>query len=371
MCILLPRVPHNIKPKIASTSSFLVVLAPYSNTEPQHRAQAGVVRSYYILAVCISVRIQGMSEMKLRAFSINNPEITKSESDLLAKLRHALKTTQSSNERRMLLSSDDPQKEEDLLSYFSDPEEPGCQFCTMLRLAPGNEVQHISGSLFDKSRFTISDLHNTDLDTAAIYKSHFYFSASKNFIVTNLPGNITILRLQTYINWLTQGLYEISPLIEEALVPQLADIRNITVKDPIRESGFLGQDSETKKSVFNIASYAIEQVKKMLTETAKLSDHELSQMISAKLVIEFSKPKKADSEELKKAYSALLKPMSDLDNFSVRTRDNKTVAKGRDILRVKPVKIDLTEGGRPNENTVRQEMARFLIELENETKTSG
>lgn len=314
-----------------------------------------------------------MVNIKLRAFSIQNPEIGKAESDLLQQLRTVLINSQSANDRRMLLSSDDPSKEEDLLSFFSDPNEAdGPQFCTMLRIAPGKEVQHISGTLFGKPRFTISDLHNEDLDTEAVYKSHYYFSASKNFIVTNLPGNITVLRLQTYINWITKKLYEISPVIEVSQIPQLADIRNITVSDPIpTQSDTAKTAEETKKSVFNLTSLAINKVKSMLTETADLSDHELSQMISAKLVIEFARPKKADSEQLQKAYAALLKPVADLDNFSVRTRNNKIVAKGKDILRSKSVKIDVTEGGRANENTIRQEMARLLLELENEKKNSG
>ncbi|MGR7948855.1 hypothetical protein ACU6HM_06210 [Alcaligenes sp. RM2] len=313
-----------------------------------------------------------MSNMKLRAFSIGNTDIAKGESDLLLKLRDILRGNVSANERRMQLSTDDPLREEDLLSYYSDPDEHGYQFCTMLRLAPGNDVQHISDSLFGKSRFTISDLHSTDLEAAAIYKSHYYFSSSPNFIVTNLPGNVTVLRLQTYINWLTKCLYEISPLIEESQLSQLADIRNITVRDPVLDpQSSRPQSPETKRSVFDIASYAMEKVKNMLTETEALSDHELSQMISAKLVIEFARPKKSDSEALKKAYAALLKPVADLENFSVRTRDDKVVAKGQDILRVKAVKIDLTELGRPNEQTVKQEMEKFLLELEHEKKASS
>ncbi|MGG4603148.1 hypothetical protein ACLPHZ_20645, partial [Alcaligenaceae bacterium Me47] len=144
------------------------------------------------------------------------------------------------------------------------------------------------------------------------------------------------------------------------------------VRDPVLDpQSPRPQSPETKRSVFDIASYAMEKVKNMLTETEALSDHELSQMISAKLVIEFARPKKSDSEALKKAYAALLKPVADLENFSVRTRDDRVVAKGQDILRVKAVKIDLTELGRPNEQTVKQEMEKFLLELEHEKKASS
>ncbi len=311
--------------------------------------------------------------MNLRAFSVNNPELDKLESDLVHKLRKALQNSKSANDRRMVLNIEDPNQEEDLLSYFSEPDEIDVpQFCTMLRLSPGKDVQHINDTLFNKSRFTISDLNNTELDTAAIYQSHYYFSASGNFITTNLPGNITVQRLQTYVNWHTGGLYEIFPIVEKSKISQLADIRNITVSDPVSEAKRPVKGVEnTKKTVFNLAAIALDAVKNMLTDTTELDDLELSQMISAKLVIEFAKPKKADDETLQKAYAALLKPVADLEHFSIKTRDNKTVAKGKDILRMKTVKIDSTEGGKPNENTIRQEMARFLLELKHETKASG
>lgn len=313
--------------------------------------------------------------MNLRAFFIHNPELDKTSSDLFQKLKETLKNSKCANERRMELNSDDPSNEEDLLSYFSDSTTSSAsQFCTMLRLAPGKDVQHISNTLFNKSKFSISDLDNTELDAAAIHKSHYYFSISENFLVTNLPGNTTILRLQTYLNWLTNGLYQINPVVEPSKVQQLSDIRNITVTDPISGSHHVAsqaREAETKKSVFNLAAYALESVRKMLNETSNLSDHDLSQMISARLIIEFARPKKADSEEMKKAYSALLKPVADLDHLSIRTRDNKTITKGSDILRKKSVKIDLTEGGRTNEQTVQQEMIRFLLELENEKKTAS
>ncbi|MBV6272157.1 hypothetical protein KVP09_04380 [Alcaligenaceae bacterium CGII-47] len=313
--------------------------------------------------------------MNLRAFFIHNPELDKASSDLFHKLQESLKKSKSANERRMELNSDDPSKEEDLLSYFSDPDDvSSAQFCTMLRLAPGKDAQHISNKLFNKDRFLISDLDSTELDAEAIYKNHYYFNISNSFLVTNLPGNTTILRLQTYINWLTNALYQINPVIEAKKIQQLADIKNITIIDPISNVIYptsSENESETKKSVFDLAKYTLDSIRKMLTDAGSLTDHELSQMISAKLIIEFAKPKKADSEEMQRAYSALLKPVADLDHLSIRTRDNKTITKGTDIQRRKSVKIDLTESGRINEQTVQQQMALFLLELENEKKAAS
>ena len=307
-----------------------------------------------------------MVAIKLRAFEITNTDINKMHSDVKDKLKSFLKNSKTVHERRMLLNTEDPQKEEDFISNFSkDNLLMDVIFCTMLRVAFGNNVQHINTHLFEKPNFTIEELNNSTLDTDAIYKNHYYFALNNNYLVTNLQGNITITRLQTYLNWLLNDLYEISPLLAEEIVPSISDIKDIVVKDtsiyPTKES-----ENSTQRSSFDLGKIALNLIKNALIDSDKLSDIELEQMISARLVIEFKKPRKSDSESLKKAYSALLKPVSDLDNFEFVTRDNKKIIKGKKILRVKEVSIETTDSGLLNEAQLSQEMIRFIRDLENE-----
>lgn len=307
-----------------------------------------------------------MVAIKLRAFEITNTDINKMHSDVKDKLKSFLKNSKTVNERRMLLNTEDPQKEEDFISNFSkDNLLMDVIFCTMLRVAFGNNVQHINTHLFEKPNFTIEELNNSTLDTDAIYKNHYYFALNNNYLVTNLQGNITITRLQTYLNWLLNDLYEISPLLAEEIVPSISDIKDIVVKDtsiyPTKES-----ENSTQRSSFDLGKIALNLIKNALIDSDKLSDIELEQMISARLVIEFKKPKKSDSESLKKAYSALLKPVSDLENFEFVTRDNKKIIKGKQILRIKEVSIETTDSGLLNEAQLSQEMIRFIRDLENE-----
>lgn len=307
-----------------------------------------------------------MVAIKLRAFEITNTDINKMHSDVKDKLKSFLKNSKTVNERRMLLNTEDPQKEEDFISNFSkDNLLMDVIFCTMLRVAFGNNVQHINTHLFEKPNFTIEELNNSTLDTDSIYKNHYYFALNNNYLVTNLQGNITITRLQTYLNWLLNDLYEISPLLAEEIVPSISDIKDIVVKDtsiyPTKES-----ENSTQRSSFDLGKIALNLIKNALIDSDKLSDIELEQMISARLVIEFKKPKKSDSESLKKAYSALLKPVSDLDNFEFVTRDNKKIIKGKQILRIKEVSIETTDSGLLNEAQLSQEMIRFIRDLENE-----
>ncbi|HFE9653323.1 hypothetical protein OHW45_06080 [Acinetobacter baumannii] len=311
-----------------------------------------------------------MAIAKLRAFEIINSDINKKQSDLGDKLRSKLQTSIAVNDRRMLLNAEDPQKEEDLISDFAKNSSVGDPlFCTMLRVALGNNVHHIDGTLFSKPNFTISELNNSIVNAEAIYKNHYYFAVNNNFLITNMPGNLTITRLQTYLNWLLNDLYELNPLVAEDAMPELSNIKDIVVRDPVTGGNIASTAGKpTFGKTFNIGKAAIELVKQALNDTKDISDHQLEQMISAKLVIEFKKPKKDDDEQIKRAFGALLKPVSDLDNFEFMTRGNKRIIKGKKILRVKEVTIETTDSNLLNEAQLSQEMNRFIRELENERK---
>lgn len=314
-----------------------------------------------------------MAIAKLRAFEIINSDINKKQSDLGDKLRLKLQTSTAVNDRRMLLNAEDPQKEEDLISDFAKNSEEGDPFfCTMLRVALGNNVQHIDNTLFSKKNFTISDLNSSVVNAEAIYKNHYYFSVNNNFLITNMPGNLTITRLQTYLNWLLNDLYEVNPLVAQDAMPELSNIKDIIVRDPVTGSSVATNSGKSSfGKTFNIGKAALGLVREALTDAKDISDHQLEQMISAKLVIEFKKPKKDDDEQIKRAFGALLKPVSDLDNFEFMTRNNKKIIKGKKLLRVKDVTIETTDTHLLNEAQLSQEMNRFIRELENERKQAS
>ena len=311
-----------------------------------------------------------MAIAKLRAFEIINSDINKKQSDLGDKLRAKLQSSTAVHDRRMLLNAEDPQKEEDLISDFAKNSSTGDPiFCTMLRVALGNNVQHIDGTLFSKQNFTIAELNNSVVNAEAIYKNHYYFAVNNNFLITNMPGNLTITRLQTYLNWLLNDLYEVNPLVAEDAMPELSDIKDIVVRDPVTGGAITPSSGKpTFGKTFNIGKVALDMVREALNDTKDITDHQLEQMISAKLVIEFKKPKKDDDEQIKRAFGALLKPVSDLDNFEFMTRNNKRIIKGKKLLRVKDVTIETTDSNLLNEAQLSQEMSRLIRELENERK---
>ena len=90
-------------------------------------------------------RITVSDGMKLRAFTIDNPDFNQRSTDILSALRNKLLTSENANSRKMVLNEQDENREADLISnYNHDSADQEPLFCTMLRIAPGNNVQHVS-----------------------------------------------------------------------------------------------------------------------------------------------------------------------------------------------------------------------------------
>lgn len=313
--------------------------------------------------------------IRLRAFKIKNADITRCYSEAKSLLLTKLNSTGKVKDRCMLLSSEDPKKEQDLISYYQISEQTNSVSCTMLRIAPSNDLDKIPDDLLEKKTFTIEELESTDIESAAICKDHYYFAISDDYLVTNLPLNKTISSLQTYICWLTNNeLIEFTPVVDANNLVQLKDLRSIVVRDPSplplsesdpenRSQAMLTTESSTK---IKLTEAVIGYLKSVMSNIATFEQIQNNQLISAELLIKFKKPKKMTKEKYADILGACLKPVSDLDNISFKRIDGKTDVKGKDVLKTKLVGIEITETGKLIEQQVFQEMGKYLVELKNE-----
>lgn len=327
-------------------------------------------------------------KITLRAFEVKNTSLTESSSNAKTLLMSRLDELKAAKSRCMVLNHDDPNQERDLISYFKEAAVSNSVFCTMLRISSDSDVQHITDTLFEKQFFTMDEIDSEHIDTSAICKNHYYFSLNDDFLVTNLPGNKTISRLQTYLSWFTNNeLLEFTPAISAKDKTLLSDLRGIVVKDPdpigdgsslpsvsssstdvMAPSGNSGV-AESKKTI-KLTDQVLELLKKSVTGLKTLDEIAIGQMISAELLIKFSKPRKMTTQEYQKILGAYLKPVSDLDNVTFKRKDGKSEVKGRDLLRTQTVDIETTQSGKIVEQQLLQEMSRFLLDLKNEKNTS-
>ena len=302
--------------------------------------------------------------INLRAFEIVNSSVTQAHSDLFQKLKNRLNSSIVTDRAMLLNMSDKSSQEQDLISFYEAQDGLDMPvFCVLLRASIDDNAQHIDKALFKQNTFKIDDIKDNPLGPGVIYKRHFYFTAYKNHIVTTLPGNITIKGLQTYLNWFLNDLYEINPKINSKKISELSDIENIKVRDPINAQSE-GEHEKTHILTRMLRHLSREAVRNFITDTPNISEEQLEQMVSAELLLKFRRPKKNDPEALKKAYSAILKPVADLDNYQVKRRNSSTIYSGKDIVESKVVYIEELEKNRINERQLEQEMRKYIIELE-------
>ncbi|MFV0377996.1 MAG: hypothetical protein ACK5JD_11935 [Mangrovibacterium sp.] len=301
--------------------------------------------------------------LKLRAFRIENNEITQSNSGILNNITNKLQGSIAET-RRMQLNSEDIKREEDLISDFSISQQ---KFVSgvVLRITHAEDVPNIPDTFLKHEKISINELENIEAGTSIIYKEHYYFLLNNDFVITNLQSNINIKRLQVYINWLLEKerasmLYEFTPIVVSQNETKLSDIKKITVKD--KTVNFMDKQDDTGHKKFALSLDLLTDLIKDVSSLDKIIDNNI---VSAELLIKFTKPRKMSEADYQKIMGAYMKPISETDDISFSTKKNGVIT-GSDILKTKSVDIELTETNKINEPQLYQEMEKFLNELINE-----
>lgn len=307
--------------------------------------------------------------LKLRAFSLVNMDINHNESNLLALLSNKLKDSVM-NDRRMPINPDDPQHEEDLIANF-DLRMKGndCIMIagTMLRIASVEDIPNITDDILNKQKVDIETLESIKSDSKVIYKSHYYFAVNNNFLVTTLPANRTITAYQTYINEYLKDvredrLYEFSPLLTKSEKVKFSDVKSIKIGSKDYNIGDASRkDRNSPLFVKRITNVAKDILKNIMEESKDLKQILDEEIVSAELVLKFSK-RKNKAKETAKALSAFLKPISETDGIELTTKEGGKIT-ASDVLKTKLVSIELTESKHISEAQLFQEMEKFLSEL--------
>ena len=292
----------------------------------------------------------------LRAFKIENSDITRSSLDVKELLEAKLGSTMVSD-RRMTLNSND--NEEDLICDYHVSN--NFVFAAILRIKPSGEMPNIPDALFNDNKFLISELDELEVESSIVYKDHYYFLMNNEFLITNLPRTTTIARLQTYINYILEEerestIYEFTPLIKQSPQYRLQDLKTVKIQDPA--INVLDGDeggSETR-------SLSLWSVMDLLSSVRGIDSHKLDQIVSAELTLKFKKPRDMSANDYQRIIGAQLKPLSDAENVTFVPKVGSPV-KGSEIMVTKNVEIEQIESGKLSEQHLRQEMELFLREL--------
>lgn len=302
--------------------------------------------------------------LSLRAFRIENTSLTESDSDILKFLQAVLTPESTALQRRMLLNIEDPNR--DLLANFSWSKNNSYMFGMMLRIIPGDNGGVISEELFNQRTISMADVSAGSPDQSQ-YKDHFYFALNNDYLVTNLPGNVTIHRLQTYINWLLDGvrgenLFQFTELTKLPEGVSLSDIKSIQLVGSSEPSLFdEGSTIQIHQGIYKLTSKLLSAL--FGEDTKSLERLLRSQLVEAQLLIKIPKrTKRVSEEEYNRAMSAVVTNIPNNSGLVINTKDGNKYT-GEAVKVKKQVSIEYISANRIVEEQLKQEMELFLSEI--------
>lgn len=299
-----------------------------------------------------------MKTLILRYFDVNCPALT-SDSSIVERLINKLRSSASS--RMMPVNKCESQKSDLIPDFLVTTQGKKLIAGTYLRIANSTDVPIITEEMLKQDQFKVSTINNKASAHEKTCLDYFYFCMSDDKLVVTLDSRSSINRIETYTNWLLNtkdsgAMVSFNPIVDDTTV-SAADLKQITIFNNssilIGESDSFAEKSES--SVINIAKGAI---MKLFNDTDNLVNLFEENICSAKLVINFTRPRNMDKEEYnRKTIGASLKPISDLDSIKIQTNGKKM--KGSDVLKTEAIEVD-DDGGIINEQEVYQKMIQKL-----------
>ncbi len=305
-------------------------------------------------------------KLTLRAFRIENPNLTEAHSHILGLLQQVLTENSTAAQRRMPLNAEDPDR--DLLANFVWATNNAYMFGMMLRIIPADSGGMLSEEMFNKRTITMADV-NAGNPEQSQYKDHFYFALNNNYLVTNLAGNINIGRLQTYINWLLEGvrgerlfqLTELTKLPDGVPLNQIKDIQFVGGGTTVAAAPTENEPSTLSTTLSNISDSVLEML--MGHDSANLDKLRANQLVEARLFLKLKgKPREMAQEEFQRVMGAIATNITNDSGIVVRTKDGNNYT-GEAVKIKKPVTVECIAANRIVEEQLKQEMELFLNEV--------
>lgn len=240
-------------------------------------------------------------------------------------------------------------------------------FGLMLRIIPADNGGVISEELFSQPTITMAQVNAGHPDQSQ-YKDHFYFALNNNYLVTSLAGNINIDRLQTYINWLLEGvrgerLFQFTELTKLPDGVQLSQIKDIQFVGGGNVVAATPTENEPTTFSARLGGLTDDLLGQLIGDASSLAEIRSNQLIEARLFLKLkSKPREMAQEAFQRVMGAIATNITNDSGLVVRTKDGNKFT-GAAVKVKKPVSVECVEANRIVEEQLKQEMELFLSEV--------
>lgn len=247
-----------------------------------------------------------------RVFEIKNNELTEDAFGLKNDLRESLKD--SKIEKRLIPVKDDEDTLKDLLGAFfpsTTATDKEYFYGVMMRLKPAKEIKALPDNFEQLTELEESKLQEIKEITGKTVCSNLYhFLIKGKYLITDLSQIQTISSLQKYIaKLLTKENYAFVPhLVDKDL--HLKDVKTVTFKDSLSSLN-KEEDEERGFSLKKTVTSAIKFISPNVNRLNKLMGEHI---VSARMTIDFERPRSMSVKDYEKKLGAILAPVEDLDS---------------------------------------------------------
>lgn len=279
------------------------------------------------------------TQVELRFFKTKSHNVTEPESNIYSNLMNKLNGSKIDS-RIIKVHPNKDDSDEDVLSYFV-PLRGNYLFGMIMRISTKKAVKAVPVDFTNLDNLKFSDLQEIDDDNHEKYcTSHYYFMLKGNYLVTNLPKTMTIIRFQDFINALLdqEENYSYVPMLNTGEIA-MNEVAKIVVKD----SSSKQDEGETGKTAIKFLHAARNYIlKKVAPQMPSLKTLDKKNIFSAELTIKASRPRRMELEDYNQQLSAILQPIADASNVHIYTK--KGIISGDKLNLTQNVELDTNDG---------------------------
>lgn len=312
----------------------------------------------------------------LRAFKLSSDSLSEEPIDVPQKLRERLSEEDLNFGGRRMQLTEGSELEDVLTSYRLRTD--SSVFGTMFRLMQPDSSGIVPNSLDDQVQVTYNDiLALNDVASEAgrsvvVIKDSFSFLVKGSYLVTDLPGNVNVDRLQTYFNWLLENVRngQLIKYVHIAHIPTdlpLKDIKSIEVAPDVFINSYSSTPVQTILTGFReMGDDLFEQFSSSRESIQELKDNNL---LGYKLILYVKgKPKEMSKERYEEMLSASATSSAFEDGVKLHTSSRGTLSRDK-LFEKRSVQVEFIEG-RMNLRDLEVKMEEFLNDVQDRGQIS-
>lgn len=290
-------------------------------------------------------------------YRIVKSETLFSTSNIVKDLCDALVVNETVESRLISLGTRKESKSRHVLSWYEKSEDEASISFVIVRMNLSDNVKEIKKRLLTEKLFMIEDLSTHELGAGnGVYSSHYYVSMNSKYLISNC-GKIKYL--ENYINTYLNSDYKLVPLIDDKEVVRLKDVDSVEFFGSSEEF-VMSKKSKGNNSLISGLLHASLKSLSLISEINSLEEEKMANCISATLKIKISG--KDTYGDLQNTLGAILKPIGNLDNVAVITKDGRKLVKGSSLVVMRNVEIE-DDNNYISETKLKLELERVLSEI--------